>query len=96
MIKHLMIAMAFAAAPAIAVAQTEKPDQGSLSQEVKEDRAKTGGTTENPTAKPESGSLPDKAMEDHPATTGGTTDTPTAEPKSGGLPDAASDEVEKQ
>ena len=95
MIKHLMIAMAFAATPAIALAQAEKTDQGSVSQEVKEDLPKTDGTTKNPTAKPESGSLPGKAMKDHPATTGGTTDMPTAEPKSGDLP-AGADEVEKQ
>lgn len=96
MIKHLIIAAAFAATPAVALAQAEKTDQGSVSQDVKENLPKTEGATENPTAKPETGGLPDKAMKDHPATTGGTTDMPTAEPKSGDLPDAASDEVEKQ
>jgi hypothetical protein len=48
------------------------------------------GTTDTPTAKPESGSLSDKAMKDAPGVSGaGTTATPTAKPESGSLSDKA-------
>jgi hypothetical protein len=49
-----------------------------------------GGTTDMPTAKPESGSLSDKAMKDAPGVSGpGTTDMPTVKPDSGSLADKA-------
>lgn len=48
------------------------------------------GTTDTPTAKPESGSLSDKAMKDAPGVSGpGKTTDPTAKPESGSLADKA-------
>ncbi len=50
----------------------------------------TGGSTVDPTAKPESGSLSEKAMKDAPGVTGGgTTAAPTAKPDSGSLSEKA-------
>ena len=49
-----------------------------------------GGTTANPTAKPDSGSLAEKAMKDAPGVTGaGKTTAPTVKPDSGSLSEKA-------
>lgn len=90
--KKLALILALAAfTPAVAFAQAEKTDPGSLSDKAKTDNAGTsGGSTADPNAKPADSSLSDKAMKDQPATTsGGSTAAPTAEPKSGSLSDKA-------
>lgn len=64
-------------------------EDNSLSGRVMKDLpAKTGGTTANPTVKPDSGSLSEKAMNDHPAVNpdkSGKTADPTAKPDDGSL-----------
>jgi hypothetical protein len=56
---------------------------GDLSEKVMEDNPGVtgGGTTANPTAKPETGGLAEKAMKDAPGVSGGgSTASPTAKP----------------
>lgn len=59
----------------------------SLPAKAKDTPSVTGpGTTADPTAKPETGDLSDKAMKDTPGVTGaGTTANPTAKPEDGSL-----------
>lgn len=94
--KSLLAAAIILAIPAVAVAQAEKSDPGSLSDKAMKDQPGNSGSgsTATPTAKPEDGkgSLSDKAMKDTPGTKGGSTANPTAEPKSGGLSDGAKKE----
>lgn len=57
--------------------------EGDLSDKVMKDNPGVtgGGTTANPTAKPETGGLAEKAMKDAPGVSGGgTTANPTAKP----------------
>jgi hypothetical protein len=73
-------AMFLAATASIALAQ----DDRSLSDKAMKDQpGTTGGSTENPTAKPEDSSATTKAMKDQPGTMGGTTTNPTAKPDDG-------------
>ena len=67
-------------------------DNGLPAKAMKDLPGTTGGTTATPTAKPDSGSLSEKAMQDQPGVnkdTTGTTATPTAKPADGSLSDKA-------
>lgn len=96
MTRSMLLAAALLVTPSVALAQAEKADPGSLSNKQMEQQPKADGTTAKPTATPEDGSLPDKAMKDQPGTTGGSTDMPTAEPKTGDLPAKAEDDMGKK
>jgi hypothetical protein len=72
-----LTALLLAASTTLAVAG------GDLNEKVMEDNPGVtgGGTTANPTAKPETGGLAEKAMKDAPGVSGGgTTANPTAKP----------------
>lgn len=93
--KLILAAAVLALTPAVALAQAEKTDPGSLSTTAKEKSATPGGSTAAPTAKPNSGSLSEKAMKDAPGTEGGSTGEPTAQPKSSDLPAKAKEDLSK-
>jgi hypothetical protein len=94
--RYILAAAMLALTPAIAMAQAEKQDPGSLSNKAKETQATPGGSTAAPTAKPNSGSLPEKAAKDAPGTDGGSTGEPTAQPKSSDLPAKAKEDMQKK
>lgn len=85
----LLAAMALALTTTFAMAA----EDSSLSAKAMKDLpGTTGGTTADPTAKPNSGSLSEKAMQDQPGVNSdktGSTSTPTAKPQSGSLADKA-------
>jgi hypothetical protein len=89
----LAVASLMFAIPAIAFAQAEKADPGSLSTKAMKDQPgnNSGGTTADPQAKPNSGSLSEKAMKDQPgnSSSSGSTANPTAKPESGSLSEKA-------
>ncbi len=93
MIKQSILALTLlTAVPALALAQAEKSDPGSLSTKAMKDQPgnTSGGSTANPDAKPDSGSLSEKAMKDQPGNSGGgSTAAPTAKPDSGSLSEKA-------
>ena len=84
--KMIMSAIALAATASFALAA----EDGNLTTKAMKDQpGTTGGSTDMPTAKPDSGSLSEKAMKDQPGTMGGSTDMPTAKPDSGSLSEKA-------
>jgi hypothetical protein len=84
--KIIVCALALAASASFAVAA----EDGNLTTKAMQDQPGTmGGSTANPTAKPDNSSLADKAMKDQPGTMGGSTDMPSAKPDSGSLSDKA-------
>lgn len=88
--KHILAALILAASSSLALAQSAKPDSGSLSDKVMQDEPGTmGGTTANPTAKADEGSLSDKVMKDAPGTMGGSTKMPVSKVDKGTLTDKA-------
>lgn len=94
--RSILAAAMLALTPAIATAQAEKQEPSSLSNKAKETQATPGGSTAAPTAKPNSGSLSDKAMKDAPGTDGGSTGEPNAQPKSSDLPAKAKEDMQKK
>jgi hypothetical protein len=84
--KIIVCALALAASTSLAFAA----EDGNLTTKAMKDQPGTmGGSTANPTAKPDNSSLADKAMKDQPGTMGGSTDMPSAKPDSGSLSDKA-------
>ncbi len=84
--KIIVCALALAASTSLAFAA----EDGNLTTKAMQDQPGTmGGSTANPTAKPDNSSLADKAMKDQPGTMGGSTDMPNAKPDSGSLSDKA-------
>jgi hypothetical protein len=84
--KMIMSAIVLAATASIAFAA----EDGNLTTKAMKDQPGTmGGSTDMPTAKPDSGSLSERAMKDQPGTMGGSTDMPTAKPDSGSLSEKA-------
>ena len=85
----LLAAMALALSTTFAVAA----EDSSLAAKAMKDLPGTkGGTTADPTAKPMSGSLSEKAMQDQPGVNSdrsGKTANPTAQPESGSLSEKA-------
>lgn len=85
----LLAAVALALSTTFALAA----EDSSLAAKAMKDLPGTkGGETANPTAKPNSGSLSEKAMNDQPGVNSdktGTTATPTAKPDSGSLSEKA-------
>ena len=83
----VLAALALALTTSVALADNSLPAKA-----MKDLPGTTGGATADPTAKPNSGSLSEKAMQDAPGVnkdTTGKTDMPTAKPESGSLADKA-------
>jgi hypothetical protein len=95
--RSILLAAALALTPAVALAQAEQKDPGSLSNKAMKDNpgATGAGSTAAPTAKPGSGDLPAKVTKDNPGTDGGSTGEPTAQPKTNDLPAAQKDDMGK-
>lgn len=87
MMKSLMVISMLAVSATFAFADDSLPAKA-----MKDHPGTTDGATTDPTAKPDSGSLSEKAMQDQPGvnkdTTGKTAD-PTAKPADGSLADKA-------
>jgi hypothetical protein len=84
--KIILSTLALVATASIAFAA----EDGNLTTKAMQDQPGTmGGSTSNPTAKPDGGSLTEKAMKDQPGTMGGSTSMPTAKPDNGSLADKA-------
>jgi hypothetical protein len=84
MTKHILAVLLLAATSSFASAEDL------TSKEMTDSPGVTGGgTTANPTAKPDSGSLSEKAMKAPGVTGAGTTANPTAKPDSGSLSEKA-------
>jgi hypothetical protein len=82
--KIIVCALALAASASLAFAA----EDGNLTTKAMQDQPGTmGGSTANPTAKPDNASLADKAMKDQPGTMGGSTDMPNAKGDGGSLSD---------
>ncbi len=87
MLKPFLAAMTLALSTTISFAAE---DGGLPAKAMKDLPGTSGGTTTNPTAKPNSGSLSEKAMQDQPSVNSdktGTTATPNAKPADGSLAD---------
>jgi hypothetical protein len=85
--KPILAAMVLALTSTVALADNSLP-----AKVMKDLPGTTGGTTADPTAKPDSGSLSEKAMQDAPGVNKdktGTTADPTAKPADGSLADKA-------
>jgi hypothetical protein len=87
MLKPFMAAMLLALSTTVAFADNSLPAKA-----MKDLPGTSGGATADPTAKPDSGSLSEKAMQDQPGVNKdktGTTADPTAKPGDGSLADKA-------